>query len=468
MMPPAGEEARTHGPFRLLTALFGDPDVEEIFSLHRTVAYWLEVEVALAEAQAECGVLSAAEADAIRSAAKVEDVDIPELLRASRIVGYPILPLIRDVAARLDGGKAARLHYGATTQDIMDTALALQLRDVLARMDRLIHEFGGALAGLVHSHRDSVMAARTHAQQAVPTTFGAKLAVILSELARQRHRLAAVADSVEVVSLFGAGGTSAALGPEAARTRALVAEALQLKTTDVPWHVARDRMADFGLACGLLAGTCARFAREIVDLSRTEIGELSEAGGHHRGASSTMPQKRNPIASEAVIGMAGTAGALASSFLRAMEAGHERAAGEWQIEWLIIPDVAYLTASALGLCVQIADGLRVFPDAMRRNLDHPAGFVMAEAYMMELAPSMGREAAHDLIYEAVAEARRQGKTLPEQLGSVNDDRVSRLSEPVPDDYLGDTRLICDSALREWSETVREVGSQQLAARGEHR
>jgi len=459
------EEARTHGPFRLLTALFGDPEVAEIFSLNRTVAYWLEVEIALADAQAECGVVSAAEAEAIRSAARPEDVNIPELLRASRIVGYPILPLIRDVANRLDGGKAGagRLHYGATTQDIMDTALALQLRDVIARMDRLVDELGRALAGLVDSHRGTVMVARTHAQQAVPTTFGAKLAVTLSELARQRRRLAAAANSVAVVSLFGAGGTSAALGPDAARTRGLVAKALRLETTDVPWHVARDRVAEFGLVCGLLAGTCARFAREVVDLSRTEIGELSEEEGHHRGASSTMPQKHNPIASEAVIGMAATVGALASSFLRAMEAGHERAAGEWQIEWLIIPDVAYLTASALGLCGQIARGLSVFPDVMRRNLNHSAGFVMAEAYMMALAPDVGRENAHDLIYEAVVQARREGRTLPEQLRSVDHDRFARLTELAPDGYLGDTGLVCESALRDWSDSVREAES---AARGD--
>jgi 3-carboxy-cis,cis-muconate cycloisomerase len=468
MIPATGEEPRAHAPFRLPTALFGDADVAEVFSLTRTVAYWLEVEVALAEAQAECGVIAAHEAEAIRSAARPEDVDIPELLRASRIIGYPILPLVRDVAGRLDGGRAARLHYGATTQDIMDTALALQLRDTLARMDQLVDEFGSALAGLVRSHRDTVMVARTHAQQAVPTTFGAKLAVTLTELARQRRRLAATRDSVAVVSLFGAGGTSAALGPDAARMRALMAKALRLETTDVPWHVARDRTASFGLVCGLLTGTCARFAREVIDLSRTEIGELSEEGGHHRGASSTMPQKHNPIASEAVIGMATTAGALASSFLRAMEAGHERAAGEWQIEWLIIPDVAYLTASALGLCGQIARGLTVFPDVMRRNLDHSAGFVMAEAYMMELAPSLGRETAHDLIYEAVAEARRQGRTLTEQLGSTDDSRLARLTELAPDGYLGDTGLICDTALREWTDSVREVENHNVAAGGDAR
>lgn len=464
-MTGSGPDARAQAPFRLLAALFGDPDVAEIFSLEKTIRYWLEVEVALSQAQAETGVITSAEAEAIRAAARHEDVNVSELLKESRIVGYPILPLVRDVAGRLDHGRAARVHYGATTQDIMDTALALQLRDVLVRMDQLADAFGTALVHLVQAHRDTVMSARTHAQQAVPTTFGAKVAVTLSELARQRRRLINVAGTVAVTSLFGAGGTSAALGPDAARTRALLAKALGLEVTDIPWHVARDRVAEFGLVCALVAGTCARFARETIDLSRTEVGEVSEEGGHHRGASSTMPQKHNPIASEAVIGMAATAGALASSFVRAMEAGHERAAGEWQIEWLIVPDMAYLTASALGLCGEIARGLTVFPDAMRRNLEHGGGFVMAEAYMMELAPSVGRETAHDLIYDAVAEARGHGRTLAAQLAAANDDRLTQLKELRPDDYLGEAHLICDASLRDWDDAAAEAKGREPTSKG---
>ena len=180
-----------------------------------------------------------------------------------------------------------------------------------------------------------------------------------------------------------------------------------------PWHVARDGLATFGGVCGRVAAVCARFAREVTDLARTEIGEVAESGGHHRGASSTMPQKENPIDSEAVVGMALTVTALVGSLYRAMEAGHERSAGEWQIEWHVVPQVAVLTAGALGVAARIAGRLRVDPERMARNLDLEQGRILAEAYLFQLAPRLGREAAHDLVYEAATLSKTSGVGLHE-------------------------------------------------------
>lgn len=442
------------GPFLPLTGVFGDPETAAIFSEQETISGWLATERALARAQAEVGVLEFAEAEAIAEAAQLEHIDAEALWRETRNVGYPILPLVRMIVAALAPGIQARVHYGATTQDIMDTGRALQIRDAAARLDTLLVSFGGRVAAQMDQHRGTVLAARTHAQHAVPTTLGLKLAVILSELARQRRRLWRVRPEVARISLFGAGGTSAAYGDSAVAIRARMAEILDLESTDIPWHVARDSIAEFGLLCTSICATCGRFSREIVNLSRTEIRELAEPDGHHRGASSTMPQKANPIGSEVVIAMAGLAGALSSSLFEAMQPGHERAAGEWQIEWDAVPLLAMLAAGCTRGAGEVAAGLQVFPDAMRSNLTDGGGFVMAEAYMMRLAPALGREQAHDAVYEAVREAQARGESLESEL-ERRGLREKDAPPLAPEEYLGEPDVACDAALAAW----RSVGGQ---------
>jgi 3-carboxy-cis,cis-muconate cycloisomerase len=438
-------------PFSLLTRLYGDPEMQAIFSEQRAIDDWLAVEVALAEAQHDVGVLTAEEAAAVRAAAVPANVDREQLWRGAATVGYPILGLVRMVAEAIPPGVADRVHYGATTQDIMDSALALALDDALMRLRGLTVALGGALAERVAAERATVMAARTHAQQAVPTTLGAKLAVFLDQLARHVRRIDEARPRIAVVSLFGAGGTSAALEPDSTRVRHHMAARLGLAAVDVPWHVARDGVLELGQLCTQLATTAVRLAREVVDLSRTEVGELSEVAGHHRGASSTMPQKRNPISSEAVIGLGVTAAALAGALPRAAEAGHERAAGEWQIEWHVLPQVASLTAAALREAVAIAEGLTVHPDAMRANLAADGGLVMAEAAMIALAPSTGRQRAHDLVYEAVRRVRDHGTSLAEELAVVCD--AAGVAAPdvlAPEAYVGAAEEVCTAALEHWS------------------
>ncbi|MFG1703311.1 lyase family protein [Nonomuraea sp. M3C6] len=440
--------------FKLLPELFGDGEMAGIFSAERTVLAWLRTEAALARAQAEAGVITDADAQAIAAACVPGNIDIERLWSEAVNVGYPILPLVRMIAAALPDGPNGRVHYGATTQDIMDTGLSLQMGEALDHLGALLGSFGDALARMVAEHAGTVIAARTHAQQAVPTTFGAKMAVLLAEAARQRERVTTAAQRVRVVSLFGAGGTSAAMGERSSQVRQGVANRLGLRTTEVPWHVARDGVAEFGVTCASLAATAARFAREVVDLSRTEVGEVREAGGHHRGASSTMPQKANPIGCEAVIGMSGTAGALSSGLFRAMEAGHERAAGEWQVEWYVVPLLAELGAGALATAAEVAAGLRVYPEAMRANLGAEGGLIMAEAYMMRLAPALGREKAHDLVYQAAHEAREHGRALADALRDLAgpDDLAGLGALPIPpESYIGDAEAICAAALDAWRD-----------------
>jgi len=435
-------------PFRLLDRLYADDGMAAIFSEERTIGTWLQTEAALARAQAAAGILRPEDADAITAVAVMDTIDPGRLWAESRNVGYPILPLVRMLAAALPAGPNGRVHYGATTQDIMDTGLALQLSAALLRLDELASSLGDRLAHHLEEHRGTVMAARTHAQQAVPTTFGAKLAVFLTEFARHRERLREAHPRLAVLSLFGAGGTSAALGPAVAEVRTHMARELGLRPTQVPWHVARDGVAEFGHLCALLAATCCRLGREVIDLSRTEIDELHESTGHHRGASSTMPQKANPILSEAIVGMAASAGALASSNYRLMEAGHERAAGEWQIEWHTIPTLAGLAGGCLAVANELVDGWQVRPVAMRENLAVDGGLVMAEAQMMRLAPVLGRERAHDVVYAAAAAARRTGQRLTDLLDGA--DGADGAVNPVQAEaYLGDIDGVCAAALRIW-------------------
>lgn len=450
-MTPAGRDA---GVFCILTTLYQDQPMVDIWSQEATVGTWLRVERALAVAQAEEGVLEKAHADAIAAVCDAGRIDYERLWKEARNVGYPILPLVRQIAEALPEGPDGRVHYGATTQDIMDTGLALQLAAAADRAASLLVRFGDAADRLADAHSTTVMAARTHAQQAVPTTFGAKMAVFVDDCARALDELHRAKDAACAISLFGAGGTAAAYGAGSERIRIRMADDLGLAYADVPWHVARAGIVRLGFVLATVAATCTRFAREVIDLSRSEIAEVHEAAGHHRGASSTMPQKANPISSESIVGLSVTAGALSTALLRCMEAGHERSAGEWQIEWLIVPQICVLTATALALAAETAETLVVSPEAMSGNLSADGGLLLSEAAMMRLAPHTGREHAHDLVYEAATRARATGTDLVGALQDVLPADTLRLVDGLaPDGYLGEAPSVPARARGRWRAAV---------------
>jgi len=442
-----------------LTRVFGDPVMARIFSLDSTIESWLEVERSLAWAEVEVGLLDAHDARAIENGATLASIDRSQLWEQTRVVGYPILPLIRMIAAKLPDGPDGRVHFGATTQDIMDSGLALQLGAAAKRLKELLVEFGDGVAQLVVAHRDTVMAARTHDQQAVPTTFGAKLSSFLGELARDHDRLVEATRRISVVSLYGAGGTSAALGSHAQQVRSEMAQRLGLDVSGTSWHAARDSLAEFGMVCAMLSATAARFANEIINLSRTELGEVSEdSGEHHYGASSTMPQKVNPIQSEVVVGMSIVASSLAAALCRLMVVPHERAAGEWQAEWQVMPQLCDLAAGSLRSASNIAHHMSVHPDAMAENLKRDNGLVLAEAFMIGLAEPMGREAAHDLVYEASMEVRRSGVPLGDVLrqmvsGEHSENLEVLIENTRPETYVGESRELCDRGLGVWRQAT---------------
>jgi 3-carboxy-cis,cis-muconate cycloisomerase len=441
------------GPFLPLVGVFGDPETGELLSERAAIKAWLDVESALVAAQASLGVVPLHAAEQVEARASSMSIDGPAMHEGMRLVGYPILPLLG--AMGFDAPEvAATIHWGATTQDIMDSGLALVLRGVLARIEMLIIEVGDAAAILADRHRGTAMVGRTHGQPAVPTTFGAKVAVWMAEVARHCDRLRAARERAAVLSLFGAAGTSAALGPQSREVRRLVADRLGLVAVDVPWHTARDNLAEVGFVLAAISATCGKVAREVIDLSRPEIGELRERDADHRGASSTMPQKSNPIACEVVVGMSSLAAQQVPALLAAMRAGHERSAGEWQIEWDALPTVVALTAGCLANTRDILSGLSVFPDRMRANLGIDGGTIMAERVMMRLATQVGRAAAHDLVYEACSVARNTGIGLGDALVRTLEPHLLKELGPLdelldPESYLGDTPAVVEAALEIW-------------------
>jgi 3-carboxy-cis,cis-muconate cycloisomerase len=445
-------------PFLPLVDVFADEAVVGLFSEQALVAGWVELERALAQAQAELGVIPASAAYAIEREARPERVDVDALRERTRVVGYPILPLLEQVSATAEPDVARYVHWGATTQDAMDTALALLLRDVLDRIEELALRLGTALAATAEKHRETVMAGRTHAQPAVPITFGGKIAVLLAELARHVERLRAARTRAAVVQLFGAAGTAAALGARSRDVRRRFAELLSLGLVDVPWHTARDGVAEAGFVLGALAATCGKIAHEVIALSRPELGEVREAQGDHRGASSTMPQKANPIDSEAVVGLSLVAAAQVPVLLAAMQPGHERGAGEWQAEWDGLPLLAAAASGAVAGAARIVEGLQVFPARARANLDLDGGSIMAEAAMMAAAPMLGRSAAHDAVYRACAAAREESvplaTTLPRELDVTQLPPLEELLDPAR--YLGESDAIVTAAIAQWTTAAGTV------------
>jgi 3-carboxy-cis,cis-muconate cycloisomerase len=442
--------------FDLLSQVAGDPTMRGIFSEHATVESWLRTEVALATAQVKLGIISQPALDAIMAAAVVDRIDLDRLWEQTRVVGYPILPLVRQLDELLPADVRGTVHLGATTQDIMDTGLVLQLMTASDRLIQLLDQLCEALSREALAHADTVMAARTHALHAVPTTFGAKLAVYLSDFTRHHRRAIETREEIATLSLHGAGGTSAAFGDESSRLRQLVAAQLALRVEELPWHVARGRLAEWAQAWVLAIGSAARLAREVIDLGRAEISEVAERDGHHRGASSTMPQKRNPITSETIVGNSIIAGALSAAIARIMEPGHERAAGEWHAEWFLFPHLASLAASSLSGAVDLVTGMRVDTGRMRANLELDHGLILAEAYMIGLAPSLGRELAHDIVYEAARRCRSEGIPLRTALErTVPADRLDDLRSIDHTTYVGDARRIVDAAVSAWSAATKK-------------
>jgi 3-carboxy-cis,cis-muconate cycloisomerase len=437
--------------------MFGTAAMRAVFGEPAFLARCAEVEAALARAQARLGIVPAEAAQAISAAAATvagnpQSLDLERLRRETETVGYPILPLVRQLADH--AGEAGRwLHWGATTQDIMDTAVVLQIREGLRLIEADLAAVRSHLAGLARKYRDTPLAGRTHLQHALPITFGYKAAVWLSGFDRHAARLDELKPRVLVAQFGGAAGTLASLGEGEASlgSRGELARELGLAEPAITWHVARDGVAETVQFLALLGGSLGKIAFDVMLMSATEFGEAAEPFVAGRGSSSTMPQKRNPISCELILAAAKALRQHAGLILDAMVSDFERATGPWHVEWIAVPESFGYAAGALHQAAFMLGGLIVDPDRMARNLGMTHGLIVAEAVMMGLAPHTGRNEAHDFVYDACRLAIESDRPLydvlletPDVAGHLGPDKLRALTDPV--NYLGAAQAMIDRVL----------------------
>jgi 3-carboxy-cis,cis-muconate cycloisomerase len=438
----------------LLDPLFGSEPVDLVFADRPRLQGMLDFEAALARAEARVGVIPKAAAAPIAARCQAGLFDMTALARAARSAGNLAIPMVKQLTALVgkDDAEAARyVHWGATSQDAIDTGLVLQLRDALAFVHEDLKALCGHLTALCEAHRVTVVAGRTWLQQAVPTTLGLKAAGWLDALVRHQARLRELRARVLVLQFGGAAGTLAMLGGRGLEVAKVLAEELGLKLPAVPWHANRDRVAEVATTLALLTGTLGKIARDISLQMQTEVGEVFEPSGEGRGRSSTMPHKRNPVACAAVLAAADRVPGLTGTMLVAMAQEHERGLGGWHAEWETLPEIVRLSAGALRHLVETVGGLEIDAQRMRQNLEVTQGLIFAEAAAMALAKHVGKEPAHQVVEAASRRAVAEKKHLRDVLradsqvtASLKPEEIDRLFEPG--NYLGVADAFIDRVL----------------------
>jgi 3-carboxy-cis,cis-muconate cycloisomerase len=414
----------------------------------------LDFEAALARAEAATGVIPKAAAEPIARACKVSAFDLAALAEAAPRSGNLAIPLVRALTAevgRSDPEAARYVHWGATSQDVIDTAAMLTLRagiDALAAdLDRATRAF----AALAQKHRNTAVVARTWLQHALPMPFGLKLAEYAAALHRSRLRLARLSQDTLALQFGGAAGTLAALGDKGLAVAERLAKELELPLPEAPWHSHRDRIAEAASVLAIVAGTCGKIARDVSLMMQTDVSEAFEPSSEGRGGSSTMPHKRNPVAAASALAAATIAPNLAATIFAAQVQEHERSAGAWHAEWPTLPTLLLVTSGALAAIVEIAEGLEVDVARMRANLDVTDGLIMAEAVAFALAEKIGKSQAHRLVEAACKQAVAERKHLRDVLvgngevtAQLGPDRIAKLMEPLT--YQGASHALIDRLL----------------------
>ena len=428
--------------------------MHDLFSDQTRIQRMLDFEAALARAQAQVGVIPVAAALTIAKNCTASQIDFVALAHDAELAGNLAIPLVRQLTALVakDNAEVAKfVHWGATSQDVIDSGLVLQLRDALDLIDRGLAELTRALVAQIKQHRDTLMVGRTLLQHALPITFGFKAAGWLDAVTRHRQRLHELRPRILVLQFGGAAGTLAALGSQGSAIAAALAQELNLALPAMPWHGQRDRVAEVATVFGLLAGTLGKIARDVSLCMQTEVGELAEPSAPGRGASSTMPHKRNPIGCAAALSAAIRVPGLVSTMLSAMPQEHERGLGGWQAEWETLPEIATLTFSALNHMTAVIAGLEIKADRMATNLNQSSGLIMAEAVAMALAAHLGKLESHRIVEHACNKAIKESRHLREILAEepliqtqITAAELEKLMDPTH--YLGATQQFIDRVL----------------------
>ncbi len=435
----------------IFQGIFSSDEMRRVWSDENRTQKYLDVERALAVVQGRLGLIPKEAADEIVRHCSVERIDMAKLREQTERIGYPILGVVSQLNAMCRDKLGEYCHWGATTQDITDTATVLQIREALAIVERELAGISAAMATLAREHRNTPMIGRSNLQQAIPVTFGYKMAGLLSAIERHRVRLDQLKERVLVGEFAGAAGTLASLERGAMQTQAGVCAELGLGQPVIAWHTIRDNIAEVGTFLGLVGGTLGKLSTDVKLMMQTEVGEVYEPYHHGRGSSSTMPQKRNPIASCYIHAAISVVRQHAAALLDAMVADHERSTGPWEIEWIVLPEAFCLMAGALRQSRLVLEGLTVDTVAMRRNIDITDGLVMSEAVMMGLGPYIGREYAHDLVYDLCRQALAENRPLvdllvahPEIARHVDRPALEAMLDPA--NYLGQAGHMVDRVL----------------------
>lgn len=438
----------------LLAPLLSSAAMRAICDDSAYLQHMLDFEAALARAEAATGVIPQAAAGPIGAVCRAGNFDLAALADAATRAGNLAIPLVKTLTANVakaDADAARYVHWGATSQDVIDTATMLGLR---AAIDALLADLDRAIAGfarLAIKHRQTAVVARTWLQHALPMPFGLKLAEYAAALHRSRVRLKALRTHTLALQFGGAAGTLAALGDKGLAVSEHLARELKLPLPDAPWHTHRDRIAEAASVFAILTGTCGKIARDVSLMMQTDVGEAFEPAGAGRGGSSTMPHKRNPVAAASALAAATMAPNLAATIFAAQVQDHERSAGPWHAEWPTLPQLQLVTSGALAAIVDIAEGLEVDAARMRSNLDATHGLIMAEAVSMALAASIGKSDAHHLIEDASRKAVAAKRHLREVLAEdprvtahLDAKKLAALFEPMA--YQGVSQALIDRLL----------------------
>ncbi|MBU1361674.1 MAG: adenylosuccinate lyase [Gammaproteobacteria bacterium] len=424
-----------------LQHLWGTDELRTIFGEENRIQKWLDFEAALASAQAELGIIPPAAAKEIAEKAKVENIDIAAMSAEIRRIKHSLVPALKQLQAACSKENGEWVHYGATTQDVVDTGVALQLKEFHAVAMRDLQAVGRELARLAVTHRDTPMAARTHGVQALPITFGHKCALWLDELGRHHQRLTQAEPRVMVGMLAGAVGSQASLGPQAIALEAAMLKTLGLGVPTISWAPARDRFTEYTSILAMVGSTLSKIGNELFNMQRNEFGEVEEGFSDGKLGSSTMPHKRNPTSAENLAGLSRPLRYNAAMMVEGMVQEGERDGIAWKMEWKALPECCMIAGAMLFQAKNLLAGLRVNADVMALNLDKMRGYLLSERVMLELSERVGKQTAHEWIYEAsmhgitsklsFADAMREHPGLGKLLG---DDEIRDLTDPAG--YLG--------------------------------
>jgi 3-carboxy-cis,cis-muconate cycloisomerase len=431
--------------------IFTTEAMRRVWSDENRVQKYLDFEAALAKAQGRLKIIPQEAADEIVKHCDAKLIDMAKLKEATERIGYPVLPVVQQLVKLCKDKLGEWSHWGATTQDITDTATVLQMREALDIVAQDIDAICDALAALAKKYRDTPMAGRSNLQQAVPITFGYKMATVLAGFERHRQRLKEMKARVLVGEFGGAAGTLSSLGKDGLKCQAELMKELKLGQPAISWHTVRDCIAEVGCFLGLVTGSCGKIAFDVKLLMQTEVEEVQEPFHAGRGSSSTMPQKRNPISSVYITAQTAMVKQLAAALLEAMIEDHERSSGPWEIEWIALPEIFMLSAGALAQTRFLVEGLQVNEKKMRDNLDITKGLIMSEAVMMGLGDKMGRNTAHDVVYDVCREVVKTGRPLIDLLEENTEirkyaDRKMLEAMVDPANYLGVAGEMVDRVL----------------------